>query len=343
MIEIPSAIAAAAPTLYILLVSLVFFLAAAWAVTFSEDDPASERHFAYAAAMTSVLVVLVASIVVRACGAGWAVPDDAAAQRYAMVWTGIWTVGSLMLAARLAIGWVSTRVICRGAEALADQELQKLVEFCRRELRVPTRPRVLVSRASISPFVTGIGRPTIVLTPAFMEADPRAQRLIMLHEFAHIRRHDCLVELLLQVLGVFMWWNPLYWIARGHMTSLREVACDEMVVSRTTHKAAYMALIASLCKLRPALAGQSFSTVHMASSATLMIRLKELDGGLRVYPRYLPASMPQRLSRRGLTVWLGGAIVLCLFVDQFGTEIANAMFDATANERWQSVADGVYQ
>lgn len=328
MFELPSAMAAAAPTFYILLVSLVFILSAAWAVKFSEDDPAGERYFAYLAAMMSVLAVLLVSMGLRALGFGWTEGDLPTVQAYGRIWTFVWAIGSLMLAGRLTIGWLGTLLICRDARPLEDKEMWRLVEFCRKELRVSVRPRVLVSDRLISPFVTGTLRPTIVLTPAVTKADPRSQRLIMLHEFAHLRRHDCLSELLLQVLGVFMWWNPLYWIARHKMLVLREVACDEMVVSRTSHKVVYMVLVASLAKLRPALVGQSFSTVHMASSSTLVQRMQELEGGLRVYPRYLPASLPQQLSRRGLVVWLIAAVAFCVVADQWGSEFSEALAES---------------
>lgn len=333
MIEMFSDIAALtpAPSLYILFVTAVFILSAAWAVRSSEDESASERHFAYAAALASVLAILLLNHLTRTARIGLSgqTPAINAGQ---VIWAMIWIVGAALLFTRLTIGWLSTQAIIRSARPVADREIRDIVRFCQRELNITREPRILVSDRPISPFVTGVFEPVIVLTPAVMNCDPRGRRLVLLHEFAHIRRADCLTELMVQVLGVFLWWNPLYWIAREKLQILREVACDEVVVSRTTHKNAYMSLIASMAKLRPVLAGQSFSTVHLAGASTLVIRLKELNGELMVYPRYLPPTMPQHLSRRGLAVMLALAVLTCVAFDHYGGMVAQALWESMAEQ-----------
>lgn len=337
MIEMLSDLAALtpAPSFYILIVTAVFILSAAWAVRSSEDESASERHFAYAAALASVLGILLLNHVTRTARIGLSgqTPAINAGQ---VIWAMIWIVGAVLLFTRLTIGWLSTQAIIRSAHPVVDREIRDIVRFCQRELNITTEPRVLLSERPISPFVTGVLEPVIVLTPAVMNCDPRGRRLVLLHEFAHIRRADCLTQLMVQVLGVFLWWNPLYWIAREKLQILREVACDEVVVSRTTHKNAYMSLIASMATLRPVLAGQSFSTVHLAGSSTLVIRLRELNGELRVYPRYLPPTMPQHLSRRGLVTFLGLAVLTCVVLDHFGGVFAQAFWDSIAEPTVES-------
>ncbi len=313
-----------APSFYILIVTAVFMLSAAWAVRSSEDESASERHFAYAAALASVLAVLLLNHVTRTIGGR----TEGALSGGQILWASIWIIGAVILFARLMIGWLSTQAIIRSARPVADREIRDIVHFCQRELNIKTEPRVLLSDRPISPFVTGVFEPVIVLTPAVMNCDPRGRRLVLLHEFAHIRRADCLTELMVQILGVFLWWNPLYWIAREKLQILREIACDEVVVSRTTHKNAYMSLIASMAKLRPVLAGQSFSTVHLAGNSTLVVRLKELNGELMVYPRYLPPTMPQHLSRRGLVIVLVLAVLSCVVADHYGGVFAEAFWES---------------
>lgn len=55
---------------------------------------------------------------------------------------------------------------------------------------------------------------------------------ILLHEFTHIRRLDCLSKLLLTAALCLYWWNPLVWIMVHLANTDMEVACDEAVLQR---------------------------------------------------------------------------------------------------------------
>jgi TonB family protein len=63
------------------------------------------------------------------------------------------------------------------------------------------------------------------------ELPPERLRYILLHELAHLKRHDILTGWILAFLQAMHWFNPLIWWAFGRIRSDRELACDEQALS----------------------------------------------------------------------------------------------------------------
>ena len=64
-------------------------------------------------------------------------------------------------------------------------------------------------------------------------------RSVLLHELAHIKRRDTLVQLLAQVACALHWFNPLVWFAAWRLHVERERACDDLVLAQGVRASAY--------------------------------------------------------------------------------------------------------
>ena len=85
-----------------------------------------------------------------------------------------------------------------------------------------------------SPALVGWIRPKLLLPQAVIDDfDPTELRMIFLHELAHQKRRDVLVNWLASGLQVVHWFNPLVWLVMWRVRTDREVACDELVLSLT--------------------------------------------------------------------------------------------------------------
>ena len=99
--------------------------------------------------------------------------------------------------------------------------------------RVPTA----VSVADDCPiFVCGIWRSWLVLPSRLMVLlDERRRRQVVLHELAHIKRHDLVWGWPVEIARMIYFFNPLvYWVAY-QLGLERELACDQLAMARSGH------------------------------------------------------------------------------------------------------------
>jgi len=135
----------------------------------------------------------------------------------------IWSVGAALMVVRLALGARRIRRLLDTAQPASATLTASLGVVAR---RIGVRPpRTLLVRGIHSPFVWGIGRPILCWPEAWAQGY-HATESVLAHELAHLRRRDHWVAQFEVVAAVALWWNPLFWWARGHMREHAELACD---------------------------------------------------------------------------------------------------------------------
>lgn len=100
----------------------------------------------------------------------------------------------------------------------------------------------------LTPMVIGFWQPTILL-PADSDCWPAAQRQqVLLHELAHVQRRDVLTQYMATLACAVYWFNPLAWWAATQMKRLREIACDDAVVTHTGVPVDYAEMLLGVAK-----------------------------------------------------------------------------------------------
>ena len=143
-----------------------------------------------------------------------------------------WLVGVLLLLGRLANAQRRFRVKLRHLPTLDQTGLPiDLRELCRRA-GVPETVRFVESNGIAAPSVSGIVRPTIILPQGIVASLSQQQlRWVLLHELAHVRRHDLIVVTLQRLAAILHFFNPAIWMANRIIHQLREYACDDLAAS----------------------------------------------------------------------------------------------------------------
>lgn len=92
-----------------------------------------------------------------------------------------------------------------------------------------------------APLTYGVFRPVILLPKKTDWTDEVRLRVILTHEFVHIRRFDTLTKLLLTAAWCVHWFNPFVWVMYVLANRDLELSCDETVVQTfgETMKSAY--------------------------------------------------------------------------------------------------------
>jgi GWxTD domain-containing protein len=116
-------------------------------------------------------------------------------------------------------------------------------------------------------------RPVILMPVGLLAGLPAGQiESILLHELAHIRRYDYLVNLLQTFVEGFLFYHPAVWWISGVIRAERENCCDDLVVATTGDAHEYAVALAALEQNR-------WSTREAALAATggnLVKRIRRL-------------------------------------------------------------------
>ena len=168
----------------------------------------------------------------------------------------VWLLGSFVALARLAGGLVTNLRIRRAAEPLHDPSWTEVVAQGCARVGLEHAPEIRVSRLMAVPAVSGVLKPMLLLPPDAREWSESCRTVVVLHELAHLKRRDCLVQLLSDVARAFYWFHPLIHAAAGHLRDERELACDDVVIASGTSPTLYadhlLNLIRAGMKLPPA-------------------------------------------------------------------------------------------
>lgn len=195
--------------------------------------------------------------------------------RTLLVWAlPLWTVGVLLaVAAPLAGLWQLTR-LRRGAIPLTNEDWQSQLFEIRSQLGLRRRVQLLTSPAASMPLTFGAWRPVLLIPAEAVGWPAERRRLVLLHELAHIKRWDWLTQMLAHAACAVHWFNPLAWLAARRMQTLREEACDDLVLSsgeKASDYARELLAIATHQHERPLLA---LAAVPMARRSALEDRLR---------------------------------------------------------------------
>lgn len=82
------------------------------------------------------------------------------------------------------------------------------------------------------PSVWGVFHPSLILPNDFFRQYSKEQiRWIVLHELAHIRRHDVLVSIFQKMTQIIYFFHPAVWLANWMVNENKEYICDDLAIA----------------------------------------------------------------------------------------------------------------
>jgi beta-lactamase regulating signal transducer with metallopeptidase domain len=145
-----------------------------------------------------------------------------------------WACGVLVLCVRVARACISVSRLRRQLDPVDDPQVARIVEQSAKLLRLRGLPVVLAGDHAPTPAVVGMLRPALLLPARVLrDFDPQELKLIVLHELAHLKRHDIAGNWVLCIATMVHWFNPLVWLIAWRVRGDRELACDELVLLRS--------------------------------------------------------------------------------------------------------------
>ena len=177
-----------------------------------------------------------------------------------------WLAIVLLHAAFALRHWMQSRALVREARPATSASLQALCAQQARTLGMRRPPALRISDAIVSPQVTGLWRP-VVLLPSEQTLSQEEIAMAIAHELAHIHRGDLWLGWIPALAQRLFFFHPLVSWAMREYAIYREAACDAQVLQR--HDAApqhYGHLLVRLGVVNPmhsSLAGASSTFRHL--------------------------------------------------------------------------------
>jgi beta-lactamase regulating signal transducer with metallopeptidase domain len=177
-----------------------------------------------------------------------------------------WAFGATIGLARLTAGFWRLRQLRGSCTSIAVADLDPVVRQTIGALgpiTIATSDRVRV------PAAIGFFNRTVVLPAwALRELSPSDLNVVLLHEFAHLRRGDDWTNLIQKIVGALFFFHPAVWWIENQLSVEREMACDDAVLAETANPRGYAGCLISL--LEKSLAHQQAANANAGSDGWSM-------------------------------------------------------------------------
>ena len=207
-------------------------------------------------------------------------PEIAVSAFWAVAFFVLWSAIAAVALARVIAGVWQVRQIRSSCTEISvsdvDASFQELLATARRPVRL------LVSDKARVPAALGFRNPAVVL-PSWMLHDLTAADLrpILIHELAHLRRHDDWTNLLQKTVRAVLFFHPAVWWIDARLSLEREMACDDAVVAATGNARAYAGCLIDLLEKAGARRGWAMAQAAVARARDASVRIARI---LRVGP-----------------------------------------------------------
>lgn len=142
-----------------------------------------------------------------------------------------WFLGALLFVFRLANSLSEIRSLRKQSTVLLDFETQQVAQRIAKKLGIQRKFELRTHQRAQSPLTFGTLKPVILLPAALVfHLTPQQLEAILAHEFAHVKRNDYLVHLLLSGLEVIFFFHPCFWWMSQTVKELRENAADDLAL-----------------------------------------------------------------------------------------------------------------
>jgi len=194
-----------------------------------------------------------------------------------------WVIGFMALSLRYAFayGQVQQLRVLGVSEAPLDWKLRFLTLM--ETSGIKKTVQLHVSQHIDGPMTMGFLKPVVLVPTGFLTGIPSDQvEAVLLHELAHIRRHDYLLNLVQTGVRTVLFYHPAIHIISRWIDRDREQACDDIAVSKGQDAGA---LLRGLAALRLQTGSLAMSATGKGEETPLMDRLSRLAGQGQATPR----------------------------------------------------------
>ena len=186
----------------------------------------------------------------------------------------IWMFGVLLIIVYRIYGFSKIRSLIRQAHLLVETSWETKIKELMRKIGIKKKITFLQSRGIESPAVIGFLKPFLLIPVSFFTGvESICIEAILLHELAHIKRYDYLVNIIQLIVETLGFFHPAVWWISRQIRRERENCCDDFAVEILGDKLIFAKALVQLEEMR-----QHTALVIAANGSNLSNRISRLLG-----------------------------------------------------------------
>lgn len=189
----------------------------------------------------------------------------------------VWILFAALALTRMLIGLRNLRRLRNSGLGLTTSSLHPALQETLAQCQA-IRPVTVCSSSEVSvPTVMGFFKPVILIPEwALRDLTIEELRVILLHEFAHLRRWDDWTNLAQKLVRTVFFFHPAVWWIEKRLSLEREMACDDAVLAETGNPRAYAECLVSLAEKSFLQRGLAMAQAAVSRARETSLRLAQI-------------------------------------------------------------------
>lgn len=185
-----------------------------------------------------------------------------------------WMIGILLTIFYRIYGFSKIRLLIRQAQEAEESYWVSKIKIMMRKIGLKREITLLQTPGIDTPAVIGFLKPVLLIPVTFFTGIESAYiEAIILHELAHIKRYDYLVNIIQLIVETVGFFHPAVWWISNRIRRERENCCDDFAVDILGDKLIYVKSLVQLEEIR-----QNTTLITAANGSNLSYRVSRLLG-----------------------------------------------------------------
>lgn len=180
----------------------------------------------------------------------------------------------VFLSIRWFLGYRQTQLIRRNGLQKIPANWRLFIKRIAAQLGIKKEIRLYLSDAVTTPLTVGFFKPIILIPIASINHLSTDQlEAVLLHEMAHIKRYDYLLNIILSVVELTLFFNPFTQLLSKSIRKERENSCDDWVLQFKYNATVYAEALLRIAYLQTA---PAFAMAASGKKNDLLVRVKRM-------------------------------------------------------------------
>lgn len=152
--------------------------------------------------------------------------------KYVMLYIA-WAIIFFLCLFIIVLNNIKLKTAIKTKSEVKEKDINVLLQSCKNELNINQKIKMVRIEKDRYPALFGFINPCILMPQDIENKITNDElRYILLHELAHYKRKDMFVALIISILQLIYWFNPIIYYAFYLMKKDMEIACDGYVLSK---------------------------------------------------------------------------------------------------------------